>query len=79
MLIYLTTDDGTQVSGPTALDVVADLWLKSGGPPEELQAWMEAVAVRACVQTGRTVRASSPEVFLTGLEEAGLITKIVLN
>ena len=79
-LLYAVRGSNTLVSGSTAREVVANLRAGSTHPvPGSLEDWMEDAASAARQQTGERVETDTPELFLQGLENAGLLARILLQ
>jgi hypothetical protein len=65
---YLKRDDGTIFEGETARDAVIALRATSRTPGRDPTHFMAAVAAGGRLQTGRSIRTTTPDVFLADLE-----------
>ena len=66
----------TTFEGETARDAVIALRATSRTPGRDIAHFMAAAAAGTRLQTGRSIRTTTPEVFLADLERVGLIERI---
>jgi hypothetical protein len=73
---YLNRGDRTTFEGETARDAVIALRATSRTPGRNLTHFMVVAAAGTRLQTGQSIRTTTPEVFLADLERIGLIERI---
>jgi hypothetical protein len=65
--------DGTVLTGATALDQVKQMRLASHTPERDTRIFMRRAAERVMMQFGKRVRTHPPEAFIADLVEIGLL------
>jgi len=65
-------ENGHEYTG-TAKEIVTELHGLSFSPATSDTAWMRDVSDRAFTQTGHDIDTSSPDAFIAGMVEAGLL------
>ena len=73
---YLSRGDGTTFEGETARDAVIALRATSRTPGRDFTYFMATATARNRLKTGRSIRTTTPEVFLADLERIRLIERI---
>lgn len=71
--------DGALVAGSNALEVCEHLREQSLAQGADLPSWLREAASRVSLQTGAMIDPSSPEKFVAGLVECGLLRENVVN
>jgi hypothetical protein len=70
--LIVLDDEGHEYHG-TPAEIVTQMHYLSFAPSRSDAAWMDEVADRAYSQTGYNIDSSSPERFIQGMLEAGLL------
>jgi len=71
--VYHVLDEGGHQYNGTAAEIVAEMHATSFSPSANDKAWMREVADRAYTQTNHDIDSSSPDRFISGMLEAGLL------
>jgi len=76
MAITIQTNEGTRISGDTALDVVSEMNARALIGESDAWRYMVVLASRVRQLSGATIRTTSPEMFLADLAAASYITLV---